>query len=938
MKTNPTDEEKHLSDWDPSINRRDFLTFSLASLAAAGFSGCIRPPVEKIFTYVSQPEEETLPGEFRYFATGQVIGGLASGLLARSHQGRPTKIEGNPSHPSNLGSASAFQQAQVLSLYDADRAQTIRKKATASNWNQFKTEVRALQVSLQKNNGKGLVFLTENSTSPSLILEMRKLRKKFPAVTWIQYDPLIAGAVAPLAFDFAKAKNIISFDSDLFSDPLYPVSAARAVMNNSDRQVLVAECSPTLLGARADIRLALKPSELNRVIHDVHERLLPNIEKKTLLDSIPLSDVAQSFVNQVVAAVKSGSSIFLIDRAAPLALQEFVQQLNLKFASLHSATLRSEMHSAFTSTAKDDQSAPHPLAALADRLHAGEVDAIFVIGGNPAYGSPASLQFAQALAQAKWSARIGLYDDETAQACQWMIPQAHELESWGDSLAADGSLTLIQPLIAPLYEGKSIYEILDLFADASAERSPLEMIQADWQKEWPIDFQQKWRESLRQGVAVFSAGGSKSNHFSEKTFPPTSSAFRNRSSANVSIDENFEIHFMADPHTYDGRFANNSWLQEFPAPLTRITWENVALMHAEDAKNLKVKSGDVIQIKNSSGQVNAPVWIMPGQAKNCISLTFGYGRTHAGKIANDRGYNAYQIWAGDRFTRAQVEKTSQTVAIASTQEHHSMEGRDLIRVQKRSDASPKPKPYYASLYNAEPLPPEENAWSLVIDLDACTGCGACVIACQSENNIPVVGKEMVLMGREMHWIRVDRYFASAGENPVVHFQPVTCMHCEKAPCETVCPTGATLHGNGGLNQMVYNRCVGTRYCSNNCPYKVRRFNFFNYSKTTAVGKLQKNPNVSIRSRGMMEKCSYCVQRINAGRVQAEIENRKINDLEIKTACQSTCPTQAIHFGDLNNEKSVVRRLRESSRNYALLEELGTKPRTTYLAKWDRGSS
>jgi Fe-S-cluster-containing dehydrogenase component len=939
--------EKHLSDWDPKLNRRQFLNLGMASLAAMGFTGCIRPPVEKIFSYVRRPDEETLPGEFHYFATQFLIGGLGHGIVAANHEGRPTKIDGNPTHPSNLGTASAFQQAHLLSLYDPDRAQEFKLSGGSSSWDQIRATLKILSASLEKSKGEGLVFVTEASTSPTLFSEMAELKKRLPLLQWIQYEPLQKHfdhqRQVKAVFDFSKIKNVVSLDSDFLSDPLFPVSSAKAFMSHQDRKVWVAESTLSLIGTRAEERVILKPSEIAQVLEVIYQRALSH-GKPSPKSILKLSPAAESFATRLVDHLlnqPSESTAFLVSASQDPELQSLAQALNAHFGKdgIQWVELVSQAESELFTTGGA------AMAKLAQDLKAGKISALFLVGGNPAYAVPESLGLGAAISQAKWSLRLSLAQDETAKVCQNFVPLAHDLETWGDVRSPEGSAGFIQPMISPLYDGKTFLEVLSVLnhPERDTEFTALQIVQNQWRKVWTTSFDQNWREGLRQGFIANSARTAKP--LGLEIPQGVRSELPAAESKTTEAHDAYEIQFCEDSHTYDGRYSNHAWLQEFPSPLTRITWGNVALLHPDDAKKLNVKSGEVISLHAGAQTLEAPAWIIPGQAKNCITLSFGYGRTSAGKVGNGHGHNAYTLWNGNRSLLAEVRKTSKTEEIACTQEHHSMEGRDLVRVMKKTEvdgsAAKKPKPYFASLYSADPTPSEEHAWSMVIDLDQCTGCGACVIACQSENNIPSVGKEAVLRGREMHWIRVDRYFANSGENPVVHFQPVTCMHCEKAPCETVCPTGATVTGNGGINQMVYNRCVGTRYCSNNCPYKVRRFNFLSYNedlKQSSVSRLSKNPNVSVRSRGVMEKCSYCVQRVNLGRITAANENRKVLDLEIKTACQMTCPTEAIHFGDLNNEKSVARRLRESPRNYSLLEELGTKPRTTYLAKIERERS
>ncbi len=585
------------------------------------------------------------------------------------------------------------------------------------------------------------------------------------------------------------------------------------------------------------------------------------------------------------------------------------------------------------------------LRELATDMRSGAVESLLILGGNPAYDAPADIEFARALANDNIRLRVhlGLYEDETAALCHWHIPEAHCLESWSDAQAFDGTATIGQPLIAPLYGGRSAYELLAIFLGEPG-RSPLDIVREHWRREGLVgDFESTWRKALSDGVIPGTAP------------KPRAIAPRLKDASSLDLggsgERGFEIVFRPDPTIGDGRYANNAWLQEMPKPLTRLTWDNAALLSPALAKRLGVESEDLIDLRYRGRSVRIPAWVMPGQAEETVTVHLGHGRARTGRVGTGVGVDVYPLRHSDHpwfDSGLEISRVSGRRRLAATQHHFQMEGRDLIRVARLDEY--REHPTFAKKHEQdsgkgeslidEPAPQERrelgqgNAWGMVINLNTCIGCGACVVACQAENNIAVVGRDQVLASREMHWIRVDRYFEGAdAQDPGFHFQPVPCMHCEKAPCELVCPVGATTHSAEGLNEMTYNRCVGTRYCSNNCPYKVRRFNFLQYSdETTPSLKLLHNPDVTIRPRGVMEKCTYCVQRITAGRIAAEIENRPVRDGEIVTACQAACPTRAITFGNLNDEQSAVRKLKDDSRNYGLLAELNTQPRTTYLAK------
>jgi molybdopterin-containing oxidoreductase family iron-sulfur binding subunit len=578
------------------------------------------------------------------------------------------------------------------------------------------------------------------------------------------------------------------------------------------------------------------------------------------------------------------------------------------------------------------------LGELIADMDAEQVELLLIAGGNPVVTAPADLGFAERLATVDLRVHLGLYDDETSRLCHWHLPETHYLEAWSDTRAFDGAVTIMQPLIAPLYEGRSAHEVLAAFA-GEPERKGYDLVRAHWRGARGGDdasFERFWRRALHDGVVPDTA------------LPPTPVALRRDwlepedAAGADEAGDGLDLQLRLDPTVFDGRFANNGWLQELPKPLTKLTWDNAALVSPATAARLGVASEDVVELVYAGRTLRAPVWVLPGQADRVVTVHLGNGRTRGGRVADGAGFDAYVLrtaaapWGGPGL---EVRPTGERYPLACTQQHHGMEGRHLIREATLADFRADPHVLHEGAHDPPPdmtlYPPhpyEGYAWGMAIDLGACTGCNACVVACQSENNIPVVGKDQVARGREMHWIRIDRYYEGALANPAVRHQPVPCMHCENAPCELVCPVNATVHGDEGLNEMVYNRCVGTRYCSNNCPYKVRRFNFYLYSDwTTESRKLAANPDVTVRSRGVMEKCTYCVQRINQGRIQAKKEDRTIRDGEVVTACQQACPAEAIVFGDINDPESRVARLKKDPRNYTLLADLNTRPRTSYLA-------
>ncbi|HEX9013218.1 MAG TPA: 4Fe-4S dicluster domain-containing protein, partial [Anaerolineaceae bacterium] len=570
------------------------------------------------------------------------------------------------------------------------------------------------------------------------------------------------------------------------------------------------------------------------------------------------------------------------------------------------------------------------LLKLAQDLDAGAVEALIILNCNAAYSAPRDIPFTRLISKAKFSAYLGTHADETAAACQWHVPAAHYLEMWGDARATDGTASIIQPLIEPLYAGKSPHELIAALG-GKTDAKGYDLVRAYWQTQLTNgDFEHNWQQALSDGIVAGSA-------FPAVTVSPSGGGIP----ASGPAGQGLELVFEPDPTVWDGSFANNPWLQELPKPLTKLTWDNAALFSPATAERLGLADQDVVELHYKGITLEAPVLILPGQPDESVCITLGYGRSRGGKVLAGSGYNASSLrtidapWFGDGL---EVKKTGQAYLLATTRDHWSMEGRNLVRDATLEEF--KSNPAFTGEEQAKPpsLYPDvqrqsTHAWGMAINLSTCIGCNACVLACQAENNIPVVGKSEVLNNREMQWLRVDRYFKGGLDKPEVLFEPVPCMHCEDAPCEPVCPVGATTHSVEGLNEMTYNRCVGTRYCSNNCPYKVRRFNFYQYvDSSIETFKAQRNPDVTVRNRGVMEKCTYCVQRITRARIQSEIAGVPLKDGDLKTACQQACPTNAIVFGDINDPASQVSQAKAQPMNYALLGELGTRPRTTYLGK------
>jgi MoCo/4Fe-4S cofactor protein with predicted Tat translocation signal len=939
------------SEFDDPKGRREFLTLMGASLALAGLTGCTKQPEEKIVPYV-QPPEHAVPGKPLFFATAMLDRGYAKGILVESHLGRPTKIEGNPDHPASLGATDISGQAWVLGLYDPDRAQTLTYRGEIRAWSDFMAAMRNALGAQRPRQGVGIRILTESITSPTLAAQMREVLADLPAAKWHQWEPTAGAAAATrqavghpasVQYHFDRADVILSLEADFVVDGPASLRYAREYTARRKRpgeqpmnRLYAVESTPTLTGAIADHRLPLRPSEMEGFARAVAGAVGGGAATPAL------GGATGEWAAAVAKDLKAhgGRSLVIAGDYQSAAVHGLAHEINQFLGNVGQTVV----YGAPVEAQPVDTMAS--LAELAADMKAGRVEMLLVLGGNPAYSAPADLDFAAAMDRVKLRVHLGLYADETAALSHWHIPQAHPLEAWSDARAYDGTATILQPLIAPLYDScRTAHEVLAALG-SKTDRKGHDIVKDFWRTQLGGDFDARWRRSLHDGVVAGwtpAGGGPAASAGADTAAAP-------RPPAAAPAPGTLEIVFRPDPTIGDGRYANLGWLQELPKPITKLTWDNAALMSPATAQRLNVENGEVVELRYRGRTVKAPVWTLPGQADDTVTVHLGYGRTGAGRVGNGAGFDANLIrtsdapWSGSGL---ELFKTGETRALACAQDHWSIdqnaEPRHLIRsvtvdeyvkepeaVKEQAENPPRDMTLYPNVKYAG------HAWGMSIDLNSCVGCSACVVACVAENNIPVVGREQVAKGREMHWIRVDRYFSGApqhSETVRAHFQPLPCMHCENAPCEQVCPVAATVHSDEGLNDQVYNRCIGTRYCSNNCPYKVRRFNFLLYQDwNTPTLKLQRNPDVSVRSRGVMEKCTYCVQRIEQARITAHNESRPIRDGEIQTACQSVCPTQAIVFGDINDPGSAVSKLKAEHRDYALLGELNTRPRTTYLAE------
>jgi len=918
-----------------SFDRRAMLNFMTASLALGGLAGCAvnRQPFGA--PLLSQPfrSPQHTPGVPLFFATSLELDGLGRGVLVKSHDGRPVKIEGNPQHPASLGATDVFSQAEVLSLYDPDRSKHPIAGGERRSWTDARQLIAQLRQQFLAKKGRGLRILLQPCASPTRDRLIRLVRQAFPEARWHAYSPLPddqgraatrAVFARPLDQVFAldRADVILTLGGDLLgSGPGHVRYAAdyadrRRAADRSPPVLYTVETTPSLTGARADRRLAAAPREIEHFARQAFayvEMGAPATPDQLSVARRAAEDLARAGPHALVAA----------GREQPVTVQAIAHALNSRLGAI-GTTVR-YIEPLFAGSGEMET-----LTELASAIAAGDVEALLILGGNPVYDAPTDIEFAKMLGSVPLSIHVGTYRDETGLACRWHLPARHPLESWGDLRAFDGTVGLRQPATVPLIEATTPEELLGELAGEAADAR--ELVQATWRAEWGADFDARWITSLEQGLIEGSGEVTVPVQPGDWSPPP---ATRSPPAAGQTVV------FAPDPSVWDGRFANNAWLQELPKPLSKQVWGNAAFMAPADASALGLRGGDIAVFRHNGRSIEAPVWPLPGHAQNAVTVTLGYGRTAAGKIGNSRGFDAYRLRTSQEpwiIENVDVLSTGRRERLVTTQHHHSMEGRDIVRVvapgaaSASSSVSPPPSFYPDFVYDG-------NAWGMTIDLDVCLGCNACVIACQAENNVPVVGPEEVARGREMHWLRIDRYYSGHPNSPQTYFQPVPCMHCEKAPCELVCPVNATVHSSEGLNEMTYSRCVGTRTCSNNCPYKVRRFNWFDYSRLPfAATDDVFNPEVTVRWRGIMEKCTYCVQRISATRIAARIENRPIRDGELMTACQQACPTRAIVFGDINDPASLVRKQKQDPRNYALLGELNTQPRTTYLARISDGPS
>ncbi|ODA28980.1 TAT-variant-translocated molybdopterin oxidoreductase [Planctopirus hydrillae] len=966
------------SEFPTGVSRRRWLQIMGASLALAGVSGC-RWEREIIAPFVNRPSDR-IPGEPQKFASAFEIGGVVRPLEVTAFDGRPIKVDGNPEHPLNGGGSDGYTQAMLLHLYDPDRSRDVAEikagKASPSSWDSYNSFASKLFPAAATSGGKGLRVLAEISSSASRARLKEAFLAKFPEAKWYEYEAVsfdndrlgtVKAFGKPLrtVIDLTEADTIVALDADLFGSHPQATANLRQWALRRDpeagpmNRMYVAESQLSSAGGAADHRLAVRSADMASLLAKLEKAVGEVLSGKTL--SAKEGEPEQRWIHAAAGdlVASKGKSLVVVGLLHGEDVQARAHRLNSTLGNI-GKTVRFIADP----TSTGDQAAPssaEQLKALTAEMAAGQVDIALVLGGNPVYAAPKEIGFADAYSKVKHRIHLSEYVDETSLASTWHLARSHQLESWADLKSWDGRLMLRQPLISPIFSTKSDLEVLAETA-GEADVVSLDIVRATLKNILPVaGFTEEFRRLAHDGFRK------------EEEIPVVEVALKEGLAIpepTASASSEIEVVFVPSTSTFDGRFANNGWLQEAPDPLTKVTWDNAAVISPDTAKQLKVGYGEVISLAVGQGSIDLPVYLLPGQALNSIGVAIGYGRTAAGHVGglisadvDPVGVDTASIKpaGANLVVGAKVAKTGRTYKLATTQDHHNIDvggmkqvaqtvGK-LVREGTLEDYKSHPD-FAQHVVHIPPLdslwpdqdwqkPSSENrAWGMSIDLSKCVGCNACTIACQSENNVPIVGRDQVARGREMHWLRIDRYFKGPENDPQMVMQPLTCQQCENAPCEQVCPVAATAHSPEGLNDMAYNRCVGTRYCANNCPYKVRRFNFLDYNKKYETAQadgqdltlLILNPEVTVRERGVMEKCTYCVQRIQHVKIVAKNEQREIRDGEIVTACQQACPARAIEFGDLRQSDWNVSKNHNSPRAYAILAELNTRPRTKYLAR------
>jgi len=947
-------------EWVDPVSRRGFLKLMGASLALAGLAGCTKQPDEPIYPYIKAPEDLIL-GKPMYFATAHPFSTGAVPLLVKSDEFRPIKIDGNPEHAYNQGGSDPYSQGTLLDLYDPDRSQHVTYRGEGREWAEFAEALRDKVTSTK--DGTGIYFLSAAITSPTLTRQWKEVQAAWPKVKLVQYDSALAGTFLAsginVQYDLSGANVIVSLDADFLSGASYPgfhrlvrdYAARRKQPENGMNRLYAVESTTTTTGMKAEHRLGLRASEVPAFAAALAQAVgVAGFSAP----SYAWTDEQQKFLAALASDLKAnaGKSAVLPGLYQDQSVAALALAINMTLGNIgKTVSVSSEPAIPMPSDQLGD------LKALVADLNEGKVDWLVILNANPVYDAPADLNFADAFNKANIVAHLGSHYNETGQISHWHIPSAHYLESWSDARAYDGTVSIVQPMIDPLYGGHTAHHVFQALLNDPMV-SPYDAVRETWKTTIKGDFETGWRKALHDGWIADTA------------YAMGAGAGGAKSGINVPAPtpkDSIEIIFRPDPNIYDGRWNNVGWLQELPKPVTNLSWDNAAIVSGPTLTRLGLEEDDIVELCVGNGKVKAPVIVAPGHPDNSVTVYFGYGREASGRVGSGQGFNAFLIrntWA-PLYAIGSIRKLDGKWGIAITKSHfqdqrgatfgqqghgdNSLEAdealgeRGIIRYATLDEFKANPNFAHEGGNHETPtrdtsLFPnweynEANAWAMSIDMNSCTGCNACIVSCYAENNIAVVGKQQVRIGRNMQWLRIDTYFEGDLSAPRAHFQPMNCQHCENAPCEQVCPVGATVHSPEGLNMMIYNRCVGTRYCSNNCPYKVRRFNFLLYSDyETESLKLMRNPDVSVRSRGVMEKCTYCVQRIQEAKIHADKENRTIRDGEIVTACQQACPAEAIVFGNMNDPNSRVSKLRAQQRSYQVIADQNARPRTQYLAE------
>jgi MoCo/4Fe-4S cofactor protein with predicted Tat translocation signal len=974
-------------EWVDAVSRRGFLKVMGASLALAGLAGCTKQPDEPIYPYVKQPEDLIL-GKPMYFASAHPFPTGAIPVLIKSDAFRPIKVDGNPEHPMSKGKSDAFTQATLLDLYDPDRSQHVLYRGEASAWGDFQKAF--IDAAKKTAGGQGIYFLSETITSPSLAVQWKQVQQAYPQAKLVQWDPVnqdssrvaskaAFGSYMDAQYKLEEADVILSLDADFLGGighpGFLPLAAGYAARHRYEEgqpmnRLYVVETMPTVTGFKAEHRLGLKPSDIALFAQALVNGTAPQGAT---------ADQQKFFASLSDDLKKSGGKCVVIpgEQASP-AVHAAAYALNASLGAVGKTVVYTETVNPMPSEHVAD------MKSLVADMNAGKVQWLVVMGVNPVYSAPSDLHFADAYKNIPMTVHLGSHADETGAVSNWHINKSHYLESWSDARAYDGTISIIQPMIAPMYGGMSAHDVFQTLL-GNPQTTAFEVVQANAKTYIKGDFATAWRKALHDGWVEGTA-------FTATTATPKVAS----SSFPLPASSGMEVSFRPDPSLYDGRYANVGWLQELPKQVTSLSWDNAAIMSMETMGDLKLEQSDPVKIELNGREIIAGALMSPGHPDGVITVHLGFGRgVEAGRVAAGVGFDAYQIRSSDAqlyASGATATKTSGTYDLCVTKvfdiEHrdnyaqhdldkplsdkegtyslagHEAMERSIIRYATLAEVKENPNfaheggasgtligkvgyapegektdrdlSFFPQSWNYDKQDPSslklQNAWGMAIDLNSCVGCNACIVSCYAENNIAVVGREQVKVGRNMQWLRIDTYFEGDLHAPKAHFQPMACQHCENAGCEQVCPVGATVHTPEGLNTMVYNRCVGTRYCSNNCPYKVRRFNFLLYSDYDSESlKFMRNPDVTVRSRGVMEKCSYCVQRIEAAKITADKENRAVRDGEIVTACQQACPTSAITFGNINDKASKVAKIKAKERDYQVLTDLNYRPRTTYTA-------